>query len=74
MAKTESTSTTEESTAAQVVAHELFELEGKFLRIRDLTYAVRMAASSGEISKEVTDAMSMMPVTPKPTDIGKCEH
>ena len=57
MPKAESTTTTEESTVAQVVAHELFELEDRFLRVRGLTYAVRMAANSVEISKDATDAI-----------------
>ena len=45
--------------AAQV-AHELFELEDRFLRVRGLTYAVRMAANSPEISKEATDAIEAL--------------
>ena len=45
--------------AAQV-AHELFEIEDRFLRVRGLTYAVRMAANSPEISKEATDAIEAL--------------
>ena len=60
MPKAESTTTTEGSTVAQVVAHELFELEDRFLRVRGLTYAVRMAANSMEISKDATDAIEAL--------------
>ena len=53
------TNTSASSIAAQV-AHELFELEDRFLRVRGLTYAVRMAANSPEISKEATDAIEAL--------------
>jgi hypothetical protein len=59
MAKAESIPTTKESIATQV-AHELFELEDQFLRVRDLTYAVRMLASSPDVSKEATSAIEAL--------------
>jgi hypothetical protein len=52
--------TTSASSALTEVAHELFNLEERFLRVRNLTYAVRMAASSVEISKEPTDAIEAL--------------
>jgi hypothetical protein len=55
----DSTPPTNTSVLSQV-AHEMFELEDRFLRVRGLTYAVRMAASSMEISKAATDAIEAL--------------
>jgi hypothetical protein len=48
------------TSALSQVAHDLFDLEDRFLRVRGLTYAVRMAANSVEISKEATDAIEAL--------------
>jgi hypothetical protein len=42
------------------VAHGLFELEGQLLRVRDLTYALLMLASSSEVPKKATDAIEAL--------------
>ena len=62
MAKAESIPTTKESNTA-LVASGLFDLEEGFLRVRDLTYAMRMAASSVEIAKEATNAIEALTST-----------
>jgi hypothetical protein len=59
MAQVDSENSTNTS-ALSAIAHDLFELEDRFLRVRGLTYAVRMAASSTEISKEATDAIEVL--------------
>ena len=48
------------TSALSQVAHELFEIEDRFLRVRYLTYAVRMLASSPEVPKEATDAIEAL--------------
>ena len=50
---------TSASLAARI-AHELFDLEDQFLRVRGHIYAVRMLASSPDVESEATDAIEAL--------------
>jgi hypothetical protein len=64
MAKANSVhSTPPTNTPIAEVAHGLFELETSLLRVRDLAYAVVMAAGSSELSQAATNALEAIGYT-----------